>query len=305
MTEREWEALDELLRDSHRHWYVLVSYPNYGEKWQNWEVMRDGGFVGIGWENLGDLSGIAHGEDLEGLRDRMRLHYNAAGRWTYEVYNFVSVMRPGDIVLAAKRTSILGLGRVTGDYYFEPSSHFPRRRSVEWLSTEEWALPSQAELKGNPSVREVKQHENVAQVRKRIAGTGTNEGSNASKTLDDLADELLLEKPFLEKVVGLLRDKGQIIFYGPPGTSKTFVARKLIEHLAPETNRREVVQFHPSYSYEDFVQGYRPVVRSDGTLNYDLKPGPFMRLAARAKTTPGEHVLLIDEINRGNLPKIL
>jgi hypothetical protein len=235
----------------------------------------------------------------------MRLHYNAAGRWTYEVYNFVSVMRPGDIVLAAKRTSILGLGRVTGDYYFEPSSHFPRRRSVEWLSTEEWALPSQAELKGNPSVREVKQHENVAQVRKRIAGTGTNEGSNASKTLDDLADELLLEKPFLEKVVGLLRDKGQIIFYGPPGTGKTFVARKLIEHLAPETNRREVVQFHPSYSYEDFVQGYRPVVRSDGALNYDLKPGPFMRLATRAKTRPGEHVLLVDEINRGNLPKIL
>ena len=65
------------------------------------------------------------------------------------------------------------------------------------------------------------------------------------------------------------------------------------------------MQFHPSYSYEDFVQGYRPVIRSDGTLNYDLKPGPFMRMAVRARATPGEHVLLIDEINRGNLPKIL
>jgi hypothetical protein len=134
---------------------------------------------------------------------------------------------------------------------------------------------------------------------------GVSETPNPRKTLDDLADELLLEKPFLEKVIGLLRDKGQVIFYGPPGTGKTFVARKLIEYLAPEKNRREVVQFHPSYSYEDFVQGYRPAIRSDGTLNYDLKPGPFMRLATRAKTRPGEHVLLVDEINRGNLPKIL
>jgi 5-methylcytosine-specific restriction protein B len=134
---------------------------------------------------------------------------------------------------------------------------------------------------------------------------GGFEVPNAKKTLDELANELLLEKLFLKRVVELLRDKGQVIFYGPPGTGKTFVARKLIEYLAPETDRREVVQFHPSYSYEDFVQGYRPAIRSDGTLNYDLKPGPFMRLAARAKTTPGEHVLLIDEINRGNLPKIL
>jgi MoxR-like ATPase len=125
------------------------------------------------------------------------------------------------------------------------------------------------------------------------------------RTLDDLADELLLEKPFLEKVVGLLRDKGQVIFYGPPGTGKTFVARKLTEYLAPEKNRREVVQFHPSYSYEDFVHGYRPVTHQDGTLAYELRPGPFMRLAQEASETPGEHVLLVDEINRGNLPKIL
>ena len=125
------------------------------------------------------------------------------------------------------------------------------------------------------------------------------------KTLEELADELLLEPGFLENVIGLLRDKGQVIFYGPPGTGKTFVARKLVEYLAPEESRREVVQFHPSYSYEDFVQGYRPVQREDGNLAYDLKPGPFMRLAAQAASSAAEHVLLIDEINRGNLPKIL
>jgi 5-methylcytosine-specific restriction protein B len=125
------------------------------------------------------------------------------------------------------------------------------------------------------------------------------------RSLGELADQLLLDEGFLQEVVNLLRDKGQAIFYGPPGTGKTFVARKIMEYLAAEPGRQEVVQFHPSYSYEDFVQGYRPVTRKDGTLAYELKSGPLMRLAKNAADSPGEHVLLIDEINRGNLPKIL
>jgi 5-methylcytosine-specific restriction enzyme B len=125
-------------------------------------------------------------------------------------------------------------------------------------------------------------------------------------SLESLADSVLIEKSFLEDVIWLLREKGQVIFYGPPGTGKTFVARALAKYLAAELSRREIVQFHPSYSYEDFVQGYRPVRREDGSLAYDLKHGPLMRLAHAAMDTPGrDHVLLIDEINRGNLPKIL
>lgn len=124
--------------------------------------------------------------------------------------------------------------------------------------------------------------------------------------LEALADSLLIDRKFLEEVIWLLQEKKQVIFYGPPGTGKTFVARGLMKHLAAELSRREVVQFHPSYSYEDFVQGYRPVKRKDGSLAYDLKPGPLMRLAYAAMDAEGrDHVLLIDEINRGNLPKIL
>lgn len=120
----------------------------------------------------------------------------------------------------------------------------------------------------------------------------------------DLADELLLDEAWLQEVLDLLREKGQIVLYGPPGTGKTYVARRLAEHLAPDPARREVVQFHPSYSYEDFVQGYRPIARLDGSLAYELKPGPLVRLAQRAARSPAEHVLLIDEVNRGNLPRI-
>ena len=123
--------------------------------------------------------------------------------------------------------------------------------------------------------------------------------------LEDLADELLLGREFLDDLVDLLADRGQIILYGPPGTGKTYIAKKLAEALVPDPERRTIVQFHPSTSYEDFVEGYRPE-EADGQLSYRLVDGPLRALAAKATDAPGtRHIMLIDEINRGNLPKIL
>ena len=122
-------------------------------------------------------------------------------------------------------------------------------------------------------------------------------------TLDQLAASLYLESDFLERVIKLLGQKKQVIFHGPPGTGKTFVARKLAEHLAGAEGSVDLVQFHPSYSYEDFVQGYRPAKDAAG---FSLRDGPLLRAAKRAVDGPqGIHVLIIDEINRGNLAKVL
>lgn len=140
-------------------------------------------------------------------------------------------------------------------------------------------------------------------VQERVAETTRRPAPEREESLDDLAAQLYLPEDFLTDTVALLRERGQMIFYGPPGTGKTFIARRLIEHLAPEPERREIVQFHPSYSYEDFIQGYRPI-NKNGELVYELKPGPLLRLAERAAASDREHLLLIDEINRGNLPKI-
>lgn len=124
--------------------------------------------------------------------------------------------------------------------------------------------------------------------------------------LDELAEELLVDRGFIDDVVGLLEDKRQVVFYGPPGTGKTFFARKLAEALVPEAERRPVVQFHPSTSYEDFFEGYRPETDADGAMSYRLQKGPLADLAARANEAPGRrHVMIIDEINRANLPKVL
>lgn len=124
--------------------------------------------------------------------------------------------------------------------------------------------------------------------------------------LESLADNLHLDVSFLEEIERLLNDKRQVIFQGPPGTGKTFVARKLARHLAGADERVSLVQFHPSYAYEDFVQGFRPTFTDDGRAGFDIRNGPLVRAAERARQEPNaKHFLIIDEINRGNLGKLL
>ena len=123
--------------------------------------------------------------------------------------------------------------------------------------------------------------------------------------LQALADSLHLTVEFLENIETLLADKKQVIFQGPPGTGKTYVAQKLAKHLAGSEERVTLVQLHPSYAYEDFVQGFRPTLR-DGQAGFELRDGPLLRAAKLARReSDAKHFLVIDEINRGNLAKVL
>ena len=128
---------------------------------------------------------------------------------------------------------------------------------------------------------------------------------HGTDSLQDLADKLLLPLSFLENGQTLLEEKSQVIFQGPPGTGKTYVARALAKHLAESEQRVTLVQFHPSYSYEDFVEGYRPTLYDNGQPGFKLQDGPLLRAADRARQESGaKHYLVIDEINRGNLAKV-
>jgi 5-methylcytosine-specific restriction endonuclease McrBC GTP-binding regulatory subunit McrB len=95
-----------------------------------------------------------------------------------------------------------------------------------------------------------------------------------------------------------------VILYGPPGTGKTYLAQKVANAVAPPENVR-LVQFHPAYAYEDFFEGYRPAKTDGGQVGFALKPGPFRRIVEDAREHPEQpFVLIIDEINRGNLAKV-
>ena len=122
--------------------------------------------------------------------------------------------------------------------------------------------------------------------------------------LQSLADELLLDVGALRTIGKLLDDKRQVIFQGPPGTGKTYVARRLAKCLAGSADRVRLVQFHPSYAYEDFVQGFRPALQG-GQPGFALRNGPLLDAAEHAREEPdAKHFLVIDEINRGNLAKV-
>ncbi len=127
--------------------------------------------------------------------------------------------------------------------------------------------------------------------------------SLAPYTIDDALDGLFMERAEFERILAIWRDKKNMVLQGAPGVGKSFIARRLAYTLMgqKDPSRVEVVQFHQSYGYEDFVQGYRPT--ADG--GFELRDGVFHRFCERARQQPSvPHVFIIDEINRGNLSKI-
>ncbi|MBE0429703.1 MAG: AAA family ATPase, partial [Thermoleophilia bacterium] len=132
-------------------------------------------------------------------------------------------------------------------------------------------------------------------------------GPDLESVAKDLSQSTLWQQEKANHLINMAQRWGQLLFQGPPGTGKTYVAETLARLLAgDEEGRVEVVQFHPSYAYEDFIEGIRPVLSEGSKLAYELRKGVFMKIVQLAKEYPNESFfLVIDEINRANLPRVL
>jgi 5-methylcytosine-specific restriction protein B len=229
-----------------------------------------------------------------------------------EIGSFVHVMSEGDLVITTSDEQ-LWLGDVTGEWTWQHSEggRTNLRRTVDWRNVDTPIklidLPQTLQAKlasGGTLVDLTSELDVIDDLTVPEPEPPGPSHEHLRQPSEALADGLLIDHGWLTQVRDLLDERKQIIFYGPPGTGKTFVARKLAAELVGLEQVR-LVQFHPAYTYEDFFEGYRPRSTDDGTIGFELQPGPLRRLVIEATEQRDlAFVLIIDEINRANLAKV-
>lgn len=326
-------VLNSLNGGLHRYWRIGTSN---GETARNrWSLMKDGNCVAIGWPDVGDLSNLEDSkESREKLQELIAEKYPSApqviGKTRSQIFNFVLKVAEGDFVLASDGGTVIGIGRVSGPYLHDVNSDFPHRRPVSWLSLDEWKMPDPEGLR--TTVHEIKKHAtNILETERRVQGAPpliAQSLQSAANGEPGTPQQIPRLKGIPGRIQSVLERKGQLILYGPPGTGKTFWAERTALDLAAywafgkafdqlTENEKRVVDggdtggglvrlccFHPAYGYEDFIEGYRPETQN-GQITFRLRDGVFKRLAKdAAQASAHRFYLIVDEINRGDIPRI-
>jgi len=277
-----------------------------GESARLWPEFRDGGFVAIGWDELGDLSRFSTREEFATALSEVSKSDARPVHNSLACFQFAKEMQPGDKILIKKGlTQVLALGEVTSDYRYDPDrKEYRNVRQVRWRATGRWPLPREHRLQGK-TLTDITDRRSLLNYILPLIEKGTIEPPPLPPlfSINDALQDVFLSKDEFVDMLDALGRKRNLILEGPPGVGKTFLARRLAYAQIGYKDRRriEMVQFHQSYAYEDFVQGWRP-----SEHNFKLKNGVFFDFCLRAQEEPETpHVFVIDEINRGNLSKIL
>ncbi|MGW4028316.1 AAA family ATPase [Streptomyces sp. NPDC004838] len=290
-----------------------------GERGRLWDECRDGEVIRVGWDELGDLG--QYQSDTE-LKQALDSHWPRSSGGSLTLARRLLAFRDleaGDRIVANRGVDeVLATGTVSGSYRFEADhSEYRHVVPVSWDVSHARKL-SQPQHGWRSTFAKV-QPTLLARITAGLPESGTE------SALPYASGSVALPEDVAGLLVALER-KGQVILHGPPGTGKTRLALGAALALAGHADalnstpdqraaahaeilrdgRIHMVTFHPSYGYEDFVEGFKPDLSATGPgLTLTLTDGVFHTLCAQAAARPDKtFLLIIDEINRGDLPRI-
>ena len=288
-----------------------------------WQECLAGGYICAGWDEIEDLNNF--NEDKDSFLQKFTAQYSTSSKnnasslkktaddfWTF------GQLKDGDIVVASQGSStVLGVGKIIDDGY----EWLPERAENKHIVRVEWDTT----LKGEIQPQKAWNTSNVSTIKTELYR------KILSLKPVDSADPLPPPEeidPIYQEIADALERKGQVILYGPPGTGKTYTALYFARWWLLQRNKTEsstvvtgvgdaqpaaqtehltFMTFHPSYSYEDFIEGFKPSQNSsaNGGLTLKLEEGIFKRVCREATANPSQsYLVIIDEINRANLAKV-
>lgn len=274
-----------------------------------WDEFFKNGIMGIGWDEVTNLKDFASKEEI---KEFMKKVYDTS--YSYKnnahcLWQFANEIKVGDVVFVKKGMhKIIGRGVVTSDYIYDSSRDtYKHIRKVDWQNNGEWEHPGQAVMK---TLTNISAYPDYVQKLLDLFAEDSPEEVSEQKEIkyppyskDDFLNEVYMDEDTYNTLTELLEAKYNVILQGAPGVGKTFAAKRLAYSIMgqKDTSRVAMVQFHQSYSYEDFIQGYRP-----SKEGFELENGAFYKFCKEAEEdNERPYFFIIDEINRGNLSKIL
>ena len=273
----------------------------------SWMECQQKEIMVLGMDDIGDYSQY---DSKESLRQELISTYdNSTSRKNQALmaWNFANKLAINAVIFAKRSNTLVGKGIVTGDYIFDDSrQEYKNIRTVKWLQIGEWEHPGKSVAKRLTDITPYTDY-----IEKLITIFTPDELDDVDtqpevdypeySSADFLSDVYMSEQDY-ETLVNVLKMKKNIILQGAPGVGKTFTAKRLAYSIigAKNPDRVQMIQFHQSYSYEDFIEGYRPTENG-----FTIKKGSFYKFCKLAEDDDeNDYFFIIDEINRGNLSKI-
>jgi 5-methylcytosine-specific restriction protein B len=284
--------------------YWLIS-PGQGAHW--WDDFCNNGDMGIGFDGTGDLSQYKTKDELK-LKFQEKYDDNSSHRHDVNAcWQFANDIQIGDIVFAKRGMGeIIGRGKVEGDYEYDASKSYHKIRKVKWTHKGNWSYDDgKLPMK---TLTDITDYQDMVNKINELIGNGeeiiddTPEPEYPDYSMEKFMEEVYISEDDYYTLVDLVKNKKNLIVEGAPGVGKTFMAKRLAYSIMgkKDTSRVMMVQFHQSYSYEDFVMGYRP-----SKEGFELRFGSFYQFCKNAQDDDeNDYFFIIDEINRGNLSKI-